>query len=420
MKLSTLTEWLAWIEQVHSTEIDLGLERVKAVGERLQILSPACPVITVGGTNGKGSTVAGLEAIYLAANYRTVTFTSPFLFKPNEQVRLNGEMVGDAELCDAFARVEEARGETPLTPFEFFTLAALIVFKQHAPDIMILEVGLGGRLDAVNIIDANVAVIASIGIDHVSWLGHTRELIGFEKAGIFRSERPVVCGDFDPPNTLIEAAASISAPFYQQGRDFDFIDEGNSWRWQSESAKYDHLPKNALALQNLSSVLMAVTLLQTHLPVSAEAVVKGLLTVKLPGRIQIVPGEVTEIYDVSHNPAAIAFLIDKLKSMPCTGQTYAVFSMLADKDIINSILSIRDWMDEWFVAPLKGKRAAPMTMLEDSFTAAGVNQVCFFDSIQAAYDQAVRVAKPGDRLLIFGSFHTVSDVWLHKMSKQTG
>lgn len=414
MKLSTLPEWLAWIDKVHATEIDLGLERVKAVAERLDVLSPACPVITVGGTNGKGSTVAGLEAIYLAANYRTVAFTSPFLFKPNEQVRLNGKMVNDDALCAAFARVEEARGEIPLTPFEFFTLAALIIFKQHSPDVMILEVGLGGRLDAVNIIDANVAIIASIGIDHVNWLGHTREQIGFEKAGIFRSERPVVCGDFDPPNTLIEAAASISAPFYQQGRDFDFIDQGASWSWQSEIAKYEHLPKNALALQNLSSVLMAVTLLQLHLPVPPEAVVKGLLTVLLPGRIQIIPGEVTEIYDVSHNPAAIEFLINRLKTLNCAGKTYAVFSMLADKDIISSISTIRDWIDEWYVAPLNGKRAAPITMLEDSFTAAGVNQVSFFNSITAAYDQAASDAKSGDRILIFGSFHTVTEVWLHK------
>lgn len=414
MKLSTLPEWLAWIDKVHATEIDLGLERVKAVAERLDVLSSACPVITVGGTNGKGSTVAGLEAIYLAANYRTVAFTSPFLFKPNEQVRLNGKMVNDDALCAAFARVEEARGEIPLTPFEFFTLAALIIFKQHSPDVMILEVGLGGRLDAVNIIDTNVALIASIGIDHVNWLGHTREQIGFEKAGIFRSERPVVCGDFDPPNTLIEAAASISAPFYQQGRDFDFTDQGASWRWQSETAKYEHLPKNALALQNLSSVLMAVSLLQLHLPVTPDAVVKGLLTVSLPGRIQIIPGEVTEIYDVSHNPAAIEFLINRLKTLNCTGKTYAVFSMLADKDIISSILTIRDWIDEWYAAPLNGKRAAPMTMLEDSFTAAGVNQVNFFNSITEAYDQAAHEAKSGDRILIFGSFHTVTEVWLHK------
>lgn len=307
MQLSTLSEWLSWIDQVHAKEIDLGLERVKEVAEKLNVSSPACPVIIVGGTNGKGSTVAGLEAIYLAANYRTGAFTSPFLFKPNEQVRINGEVVTDQALCAAFAEVEEARGETLLTQFEYFTLATLVIFKEHSLDVMILEVGLGGRLDSVNIIDASIAVVASIGIDHVSWLGATREQIGREKAGIFRPEYPVVCGDFDPPASILEAAADLGAPLYCQGREFDFNETISDWSWQSETAQYNALPLNILAVQNMSSVLMVITLLQSKLPVTEDAIKKGLSSVKLPGRIQILNGATTTIFDVSHNPAAISF-----------------------------------------------------------------------------------------------------------------
>jgi len=411
MYLSTISEWLLWIASIHTTEIDLGLERVRDVADRLQVLSPSCNVIIVGGTNGKGSVVAGLEALYHAGGLHTGAFTSPFFFKHNEQVRINGHMATDAELCGAFAKVEAARGNISLTSFEFCTLAAFVVFQQNVLDVWILEVGLGGRLDAVNILDADVAVITSIGIDHVAWLGSTREQIASEKAGIFRKEKPVVCGDVDPPSTLITAARSKSAPFFYQGHDFDFEETQLNWSWSDQSIRYDDLPYNQLATQNMSTVLKVVTLLQHRLPITRKTIEKGLRAVDLPGRIQIMHGLITEIYDVSHNPAAIAFLKKKLNEIPCIGKTYAVFSMLADKDIFGSLEAIRDIIDRWYVAPLPVTRAATKDRLMESFQHAEMTNVTFFASMQKAYAVAKGVAKVNDRIVVFGSFHTVAEVW---------
>lgn len=404
MYLSTLPEWMTYIESIHATEIDLGLERVKSVAERLGVLSPPCSVVIVGGTNGKGSTVFGLESIYRSANYRTGLFNSPYLFKINEQIRINGQMVTDEELCEAFAKVEEARQKTSLTSFEFFTLAGLYIFQQHGLDVWILEVGLGGRLDAVNIMDADVSVITSIDIDHVNWLGHTREQIGFEKAGIFRSGRPAVCGDFNPPPTV------SNAPLYLQGRDFDFQEATAHWSWGYQATHYQDLPRNSLMTQNMSVVLMVVTLLQNRLPVAREAIDQGLQNVHVPGRIEIVNKPVMEIYDVSHNPAAVKLLTEKIKNLVCDGKTYAVFSMLADKDITTSLQIISDEIDYWYVAPLQNKRAASMEVLKESFQGAGIKQVKFFMNIEQAYSDAVKQAQEGDRIIVFGSFHTVADV----------
>lgn len=410
MYLSTLPEWIAWMESIHTTEIDLGLDRVKTVALRLNLLPMAMTVIIVGGTNGKGSTVAGLESVYRTAGYRTGSFTSPYLFQYNEQFCINGQMVTDQELCEAFARVEQVRGEVPLTIFEFGTLAGLSLFKEHNLDVLILEVGLGGRLDAVNIIDATVSVVTSIGIDHVEWLGDTREKIGYEKAGIFRSEHPAVCGDFDPPITLIETAKTLHAPFYQQGRDFVYKESASSWSWKHQTIHYDDLPRNSLATQNMSIVLMVVTLLQNRLPVEVDAIKQGLKNATVPGRIQIIEGPVTEIYDVSHNPAAVLFLKNKLNEKTFNGKTHVVFSMLKDKDIVASLLVIRDVIDSWSVAPLKTKRAASLELLEESFEQAEIKNVEFFTAIEEAYANAKHLAKVGDRVVVFGSFHTLADV----------
>jgi dihydrofolate synthase/folylpolyglutamate synthase len=416
MHLSTMNEWISWIESIHISEIELGLDRVKIVGARLDLLTPSCPVIIVGGTNGKGSTVAGLEAIYLAAGYRTGAFTSPYLFKLNEEVRINGMMTSDEAFCAAFAKIEATRGEVSLTPFEFYTLAALSIFQTHTLDVLILEVGLGGRLDAVNIIDADVSVVTSISIDHVNYLGNTREKIAHEKAGIFRSNKPAVCGDFDPPETLTAHASAIHTPLYCQAKDFRFQENHYDWSWycitQQEHSPltYEHLPLNSLLIQNMSTVLMATTLLQSRLPVSRAAIDKGLVSVTLSGRMQVVKGEVTEIYDVSHNPAAVALLADRLTKIPCAGKTYGVFSMLADKDIGESLNNIRENIDVWYVAPLQTKRAASAEQLQQAFQHAAVNAVNMLPTIQAAYDNAINVARPGDRIIVFGSFHTVADV----------
>lgn len=407
MRFSTANEWLKWIGSVHSREIDLGLDRVKRVAEKLRLLNPSCKVITVAGTNGKGSTVAGLEAIYIQAGYQVGAFTSPMLFKMNEQIRVSGRQVSDDELCQAFGKIDQARGGISLSPFEFHTLAALVIFQQFPLDVMILEVGLGGRLDAVNIIDADVAVITSIGIDHVEWLGDTREKIGIEKAGIFKAGKLAVCGDIDPPHTIAEVAHQLKIPIYFQGKDFHYVEEQETWVWHYQDVHYEKLPLGALLLQNMATVLMAIQLLP--LKVSRKHIDAALTTVSLPGRIQIIQDPILTILDVSHNTAAIAQLVTRLQQLPCEGKTLAVFSMLHDKDILSSINTIKVLIDEWYVAPLQNKRAASQEVLEKIFAEANINCITHAASIAEAYQAAINNAKSNDRLVIFGSFRTVAE-----------
>ena len=410
MQLPTLYEWLTKIGSVHQKEIDLGLDRVKMVAERLGVLHPECPVIIVGGTNGKGSTVAGLEAIYLAAGYQTGAFTSPIIFKHNEQVRVNGKEASDQQFCEAFAAIEKARGEMTLTPFEFHTLAALLIFNSQPLSVWILEVGLGGRLDAVNILDADVSVVTSVSLDHTDYLGPTREHIGFEKAGIFRTNHPAVCGDPEPPQSLLDYARSINASLYIQGQEFGYHEENNVWEWLGGGKSLKALPRNALDCQNMSCVLMVVNLLQSKLNVSIDDIKTGLQTVKLTGRIEIISGDVTEIRDVSHNQASVGLLAKKLHKLPCQGKTYAVFSMLADKDILSSVLEMKPLVDEWFVAPLQDKRAASIDLLQKIFEEAGITKINYFDDIQKAYAIAKRKTVRNDRIVVFGSFRTIAEV----------
>lgn len=406
MKLSTVQEWLDWIGSVHTTEIELGLDRIKLVADKLQLLTPACPVITVGGTNGKGSTVAGLEAVYRAAGYKIGAFTSPILFRHNEYVRIDGVEASDADFCQAYAAIEAVRGVIPLTPFEYHTLAALMIFKQADLQVMLLEVGLGGRLDAVNIIDADVAVVTSIGIDHTEWLGDTREAIACEKAGIFRQGRAAVYGESDMPASIRERADQQQVKLYHSGRDFNYQIAETDWCWQFKWKKIDQLPLNQLSIQNMANVLMVLELMQVRLPVTEAQIRIGLKKVVLPGRIQVEEGEITQIFDVAHNPAAMAFLANRLAQLPCEGKTLAVFSMLADKDISGSISVIENQIDEWFVAPLAVKRGASMQMLQEKF--AGRDKVNFYLSLIDAYQAALKQAEQGDRVVVFGSFYTVA------------
>jgi dihydrofolate synthase/folylpolyglutamate synthase len=408
MRFSTAYEWTNWIAGLHRQEMELGLDRVKMVAARLNVLEPTSPVIIVGGTNGKGSTVAGLEAIYRKAGYRVGAFTSPFLFKMNEQVRLDGREATDAEFCQAYEKVADALQDITLTPFEFTTLAALHLFKNNSLDVLILEVGLGGRLDAVNIIDADASVVTSIAIDHVEWLGDTREKIAHEKAGIFRRGKMAICGDTEPPSTLIDDATTIGSRFFCQGKDFYYEEQGATWSWSFGELKYKNLPHNALALQNMSTVLMAITAMQKLLPVNREAIDQGLQAVTLPGRIQIEKGEVIEIRDVSHNPASIALLAGQLKRLHCQGKVFAVFSMLADKDIAASVQTIRQEIDCWYVAELACKRAASKEIL---LAALQNEEVTVFSSMKEAYRLAKKEAVAGDVIVVFGSFHTVSEVF---------
>ncbi len=409
MKLSTIEQWLAFISHVHHQEMELGLDRVRSVAARLGVLETLCPTIVVGGTNGKGTTVAALESIYRAAKFRVASFTSPFLFRFNEEIKINGVDATDDALCKAFMIINEARGNVTLTPFEFHTLAALYLMQQQSLDVRILEIGLGGRLDAVNIVQPDVSVITSIDIDHAEFLGNTREAIGFEKAGIFRQGLAAVCGDANPPNSLVLAAEKLDAPFYQQGKQFYFEDKQTTWVWECMQPKtrIDDLPSTPFALSNLSTALMTVTLLQHKLPVSEAQIKTGIREITLRARQEVIPGDVPLIFDVAHNPAAVHLLVAFLEKQQTAGKTLAVFSMLADKDISTCLQLIKHKIDHWYVAPLTVKRAASLQQLEKAF--ADVDQpISWFDSIKQALEAAKVEARTGDSIIIFGSFYTVS------------
>ncbi|MFI4925561.1 MAG: bifunctional tetrahydrofolate synthase/dihydrofolate synthase, partial [Burkholderiales bacterium] len=374
-----LAGWLAYLETLHPKAIALGLDRVRAVLARLDV-AIACPVITVTGTNGKGSTSAMLEAMLRAAGYRTGLYTSPHLMRYNERVRLDGREAGDDELVRALNVVEDARtavGEAvPLTYFEFGTLAALWLFARSAPDALVLEVGLGGRLDAVNAVDADVAVVTSVDLDHRDFLGDTRESVGGEKAGIFRPDRAAVCGDRDPPRALVDAAARIGARLLVAGRDFDAIAEGTQWRYRGPGGDRYGLPHPALRgryqLDNAACAITALDALRDRLPVSANAVREGLVGVELAGRFQVLPGRPTRVLDVAHNPHAARALADALGSMGFHPRTLAVFAMLADKDVDGVVAALRDRVDAWYVAPLPGPRGASGEALAAALGRAGV------------------------------------------------
>ncbi len=409
--MRTLKEWLETIKSAHPQEIDLSLERTREVAKRLGIVDSGCPLVTVAGTNGKGSCVAGIEVIMLSAGYKVGAFTTPFLFRYNEQVRLQGQPVADGLLCDAFEQVANACGQITLTLFEFGTLAAMVIFKEANLDIWVLEVGMGGRWDAVNILDADVAVVSSIDIDHAAWLGNTRDAIAYEKAGIFRPHQPAVYGDFDPPSSLIQYADTLKTPLFFQGKQFGFSKKNETWDWWGLQSIYlDNLPLPHLTLQNMSTVLMVIELLQKKLPVSQRAIESALKTVTLPGRLQMIPGTVTQILDVSHNPSAVELLANYLKENPYLGKTYAVFSMLSDKDIVATLQVIRDLIDVWHVAPLKNERTASQELLVSCFRKINLDNVIFHSSIKDAHEMAMQHAEANSRVVVFGSFHAVAEV----------
>lgn len=405
-----INQWVHWIQSLHCKEMDLSLERVQAAAIKLNLLGPRPPVITVAGTNGKGSCVRGLESIYWQAGYKTGAFTSPQLLRINELIRINGVEIDDESLCKAFKKIAPICEQVSLTLFEFNTLAAFVIFNEAKLDVWILEVGLGGRYDAVNVVDADVAIIASIDLDHTEWLGDTREKIALEKAGIFRSDKPAVCGDFNPPYTLLDYAKDNQVPLYCQSRDFSFNKILDGWNWSYQNKFLKELPLPQLALQNMSTVLMAIELMQERLPVDEQSIRRALQEVKLPGRIQIIPGDVMTILDVSHNPASVAMLAKWLKENPAKGKTCAVFSMLGDKDILSSLNEIKDQIAAWFIAPLEGKRAASIETMINNFKDALIDNFSNLNSIKEAYHGAVKACQPGDRIVVFGSFHTVGSV----------
>ncbi|MCB1889019.1 MAG: bifunctional tetrahydrofolate synthase/dihydrofolate synthase [Rhodocyclaceae bacterium] len=412
----TLEGWLALLEARHGQSIRLGLDRVGEVAGRLA--APlACPVITVGGTNGKGSVCAMLEAILLAAGYRVGLYTSPHLLRYNERIRVDGREVDDAPLVEAMARVEAARGDAPLTYFEHGTLAALALFGAAALDVVILEVGLGGRLDAVNVVDTDCAIVTSIALDHVEFLGEDREAIGYEKAGIFRSGVPAICADPQPPASLVAHAAATGAELQVSGRDFGFSGDRQQWAFWGRGGG---LRRGGLAfpalrganqLLNASAVIAALDALRDRLPVPMQAIRQGLMLVELPGRFQILPGQPTVVLDVAHNVQAVGVLSENLSNMSFYPETWAVFSMLSDKDVEGAVGRIRERVDRWLVTGLPGARALPAEALAERVRAmVGDAPVEVFDCPSAAFASARERVGEGDRILVFGSFLTVADV----------
>jgi len=418
---TTLPAWLALLESRHAeTHIDMGLDRVRAVKERMA-LHFACPVIMVAGTNGKGSTCAMLESVLLHAGYRVGLYIKPHFLDFNERARINGQMASDAMLIEAFDAVEAQRGEIALTYFEFTTLAIMHLISKAGVDVAILEVGLGGRLDAVNVIDADVAIVTSIDIDHKAYLGDTREEIGFEKAGIFRPGKTAICSDPLAPQSLIQHAEQIGADLWLIGRDFNFQGDQQQWSYGGRTQRRNSLAYPALRganqLLNASAALAALEALRMQLPCGAQEVRTGLALVELPGRFQVLAGRPTTVLDVAHNPHASATLAQNLGAMGFHRYTYAVFGIMDDKDIDGVIAPMAGLVDHWCVADLPSPRSASSAALAEKLAAVrpagakdGDFSVTGFADPAAAFANAVSRAEENDRIVVFGSFYTVAGV----------
>ena len=369
-------------------------------------------VITVGGTNGKGSTCAILERILIECGYKVGVYTSPHLLKYNERVRVNGEDATDGALVAGFEAVEAARGETALTYFEYGTLAALSQFAREGIEVAILEVGLGGRLDAVNIVDADCAIVVSVDLDHQAWLGNDRESIGFEKAGIFRAGRPAIFGDNDPPRRLVDHAEAIGAQLQVLGRDFRYEVGERQWDFVGARGPKRALPIPALRgrwqLKNASAALAALDEVADRLPVSLGEIKRGLATVRLAGRLQSLPGRPAVVLDVAHNPHAARSLADGLGDMGFFENTFAVFGILGDKDIAGVVDAVAHRIDRWYVAAPDSERAASAAEVARILEARGA-PARTFATIASALEEARREAGPNDRIVVFGSFYTVAD-----------
>nr|VFJ47656.1 MAG: dihydrofolate synthase / folylpolyglutamate synthase [Candidatus Kentron sp. DK] len=438
MRFDNVPDWLAWQERLHPVSVDLGLARVSLVAKRLGITHPPFPIVSVAGTNGKGSGVALLESIYRQAGYRTGAYTSPHLACYNERVRVAGCETSDEALLAAFEAIDAARADTTLTYFEFGTLAALWVFRQAQVDVGLLEVGLGGRLDAVNLFDADVALVMRIGIDHVDWLGPDRESIGREKAGIFRPGRPAICGDPAPPASIEAHARSLGAVFICAGRDFQHCpylpgDDGHGagrlfpsyavtcasgpWRWEGPGGvRHENLPNPALTgahqRQNAAAAVMAVECLRERLPVSEGALRQGIAEASLPGRFQLLAGKdgITRILDVAHNPQAAEALAHALRDLPCRGRTLAVVAMLTDKDIAGVLRAMEPVVDAWYAAGIDAPRGAGAGEMAAILSRIATGAVHRDATVADAYRAALQAAMPGDRVVVFGSFYTVGMV----------
>ncbi len=414
MSQKNLQNWLEWQQSVHPIRMDLGLERCRQVAEKLKLFPLPFPIITVAGTNGKGSSVATLDAIFSVAEHRVGRFTSPHLLSYNERISVTGQVASDEQLCEIFAQIEAARGETTLTFFEFAALAAALFFVQQKVDVAILEVGLGGRLDAVNVFYPTLALITSIDIDHVDWLGDDRETIGFEKAGILRAGQTAVCSDPNPPQSVLQHAKTLGTDLYVLNNHFYYEKTGQTWAWHSFlEHELNALPlpnlQGDFQLQNAAGALMAALLLQPELPTTINDIKQGLTQIQLPGRFQVLEGDVTRIFDVAHNPQGVATLKKTLEKFSHQGKLHAVFSALATKDVAQMVENIKALIDTWYIAELsKSLKPVPIDALKTILQQANISNFYVHASIEESYQSALEQASVGDCVIVFGSFYTVA------------
>jgi len=418
----SLEQWLVWQQRIHTRAVELGLDRCRQVAARMGLLAPGYCVISVAGTNGKGSSVAVLEAVLGRAGYRTGAYYSPHLVRYNERIRVAGLEATDADLCRVFARVEEARCGTALTYFEFGTLAALQLFREAGVDVALLEVGLGGRLDAVNVLDADLALVTSVAMDHQEWLGDDREAIGREKAGIFRPGAPAVCSDPAPPASLVACARRLRAPLSILGRDFfceKKEDGSGSWRWRGGGREYRGLPLSypygSCQVRNAAGALMALDRLAGRLPVPESAIVEGLKSCRLAGRCQVVPGPPPLLLDVAHNPQSALELRRSLADLPVSGATHMVVGMLRDKDHRAVFAELDRAADYWHVVGLPGWRGASAAALLAELRPVTDKPVRVYRHIWGALERLSHSASAADRAVVTGSFLTVGGAlnWLN-------
>jgi len=436
-----LDDWLRWQETLHLSEIDLGLERIGKVAKKLNLLEPNFPIITVAGTNGKGSTVAFLEAILQAEGYKTGAFTSPHLVNYNERILLNNKQASDKTIIEAFEQIDIARRsietnngeleEISLTYFEFSALAAIYIFQKHKVDVAILEVGLGGRLDAANLWDANLAIITSIGVDHIDWLGDDRDVIAIEKSGIMRNNTPVICGDNDPPVTIASEAKRIDAKLQQVNKDFSYtksessIQKNKQWFLNLNETKHEYYLPNMqgeFQLNNAATAITGLFSIKPLLPVSDKAVNQGLKSARVQGRLQILQTQPQWLIDVAHNPHAAKALAKYINDNPVKGKTYALFSMLRDKDVSEVIQIMDDVIDEWHIVATQGSRGISLAELkkhfetnqqqsiEQKYEQSALNNIKSYADFNDACEALKNITKDKDRVVAFGSFLVISEI----------
>ncbi|MEZ8722344.1 bifunctional tetrahydrofolate synthase/dihydrofolate synthase [Vibrio pomeroyi] len=408
---SSLEMWLDYLSNIHTSAIDLGLDRVQAVASKANLTKPAQHVITVAGTNGKGSTCALMEAILLDAGYSVGVYSSPHLIRYNERVRINGQDLSDEKMVQSFDFIEKERGEISLSFFEYGTLAALRAFQTEAVDVVLLEVGLGGRLDATNIVDHDVSVITSLAVDHVDWLGDDINVIGFEKAGIYRSGKPAICGQPKPPATVAAHADDIKAEFYQVGIQYTYDVDGDTWNWRSGAFQLESLPIPSLPLPNAATALMALG--TSELSISDVNVVNGMKNAQLPGRMQQISDQPVIVLDVAHNPHSAEYFAQQVTKQYAGKNLHVVVAMLHDKDIPATLEVLAPITTHWYPASLQGPRAATAAELCKSLP-QGVEQ---YSNPVAAFETALASVQGDDVVLVVGSFHTVGEVLEHWQKK---